>query len=199
MKRILLTVVVLAGLVSVSNAQDAPSTNQKKAPLLGINFQLTDFTTANRLKNGSLGGVLKDKDWAQFAEMNYGLSIQYLKGLTNHVDFAGTLSGTFVKYPFRNQSMPTNDKLLLTLDASLRAKLLTDKYTLVPYATAGVGVSSYTFSTYGAVIPVGIGFQVNLGKNEAFLFTQADYRIAVTNSATNHFTYSIGFAAPFKL
>jgi len=199
MKRILLTVVVLAGLVSVSNAQDAPKANLKKAPSLGINFQLTDFTTANRLKGVSIGSVLKDKDWAQFAEMNFGLSLQYLKGLTNHLDFAGTLSGTFVKYPFRDKATPSNDALLLTLDASLRAKLLTDKYIFVPYATAGVGVSAYSMSTYGAVIPVGIGFQFNLGKQDAFLFTQGDYRIAVTNSATNHFTYSIGFAAPIKM
>lgn len=197
MKRILLTVVVLAGLVSVSNAQTpAPTMNWKKSPSLGINFVLNDFTTANRIKNNSLGGVLKDKDWAQFNEMAYGLSLQYMEGLTNHVDFSSSLSGSFLKYPFSNKATPSNDALLVDLDATLHLKLLTDKYCVVPYANVGVGVSAYKFSTYAAYFPVGLGFQFNLGKQDAFFFTQADYKTAVTNSGTNHFTYSLGFSAP---
>jgi len=86
----------------------------------------------------------------------------------------------------------------MELDANLHLKLLTDKYILVPYANIGVGVSAYKFSTYGAYFPIGLGFQVNLGKQDAFFFTQADYKTAVTNSAASHFTYSIGFSAPLK-
>jgi len=201
MKRVLLTLVVLIGLVSVSNAQDATApttTSLKKAPSLGINFVMNDFTTARRIKNNSLGGVLKDKDWAQFNEMAFGLSINYMEGLSNHVDFASTLAGSFVKYPFPNMATPSNDALLMELDANLHLKLLTDKYILVPYANIGVGVSAYKFSTYGAYFPIGLGFQVNLGKQDAFFFTQADYKTAVTNSAASHFTYSIGFSAPLK-
>jgi OmpA-OmpF porin, OOP family len=201
MKRVLLTVVVIASLVSVSNAQTttaAPTMNWKKLPSLGINFVLNDFTTATRIQNNSLGGVLKDKDWATFNEMAYGLSVQYMQGLTNHVDFSTNLTGSFLKYPFKNKATTSEDALLLELDATLHLKLLTDKYCVVPYANVGVGISAYKLSNYAAYFPIGMGFQINLGSQDAFLFTQADYKTAITNSGANHFTYSIGFSAPLK-
>ncbi len=182
----------------IATASFAQNKDEKKAPVLAVNFVLNDFTTAQRLQNHSLAGVLKDKNWAQFSEMSYGLSIQYLQGITNHVDFSGTLAGSFVKYPFPNKPMSSNDALLVELDAAVNLKLLTDKYTLVPYAVAGVGASMYKGSHFAAHIPVGMGFQVNLGKREAFLFTQGLYKMRVTNQSANHFSYSIGFAAPLK-
>ena len=200
MKRILLTVVVLAGLVSVSNAQTSNDSklNLKKSPSLAISFVLNDFTTASRIKNNSLGGVLKDKRWAQFNEMSYGLGIHYMQGLTNHVDFIGSATGSFLKYPFPGRTAPADDAFLLEMDATMHLKLLTDKYVFVPYANVGLGLSAYKFSSYAAYFPLGVGFQINLGKQDAFLFTQADYKTAVTNLGANHFTYSIGFAAPLS-
>ena len=195
MKRLLVLTIVLSGICSGSFAQNA---GQKKGSILAVNFVLNDFTTANRLQNGSLGGVLKDKQWARFSEMSYGLSVQYLEGLCDHVDFAGTLAGTFVKYPFPEKAMPSSDALLLELDAALNLKLLTDRFIVVPYAVAGAGVSMYQGRDFAAYMPIGMGFQVNLGKADAFLFTQGLYKVGVTNMAANHFTYSIGFAAPLK-
>ncbi len=195
MKQFLLLIVAIAGITAVSYAQNKA---QKKGPVLAVNFVLNDFTTAQRLQSGSLGGVLKDKQWARFSEMSYGLSVQYMEGLTNHVDFAGTLTGTFMKYPFPNKPAPGSDALLLELDAALNLKLLTDKYIFVPYAVAGVGASMYRASDFAAYIPVGIGFQINLGKSDAFMFTQGQYKIGITNLAANHLAYSVGFAAPLK-
>jgi OmpA-OmpF porin, OOP family len=195
MKKFLLTLVVVPCFFSVSNAQN---TSLKKQPTLAINFLLNDFTTAQRIKKNSLGGVLQNKDWAQFSEMAYGLSIQYLQGLTNHVDFSATLGGTFLKYPYPNKPTPNDDALLLELDATVHAKLLTDKYVLVPYAIAGMGASLYKMNTFAAHMPVGLGFQVNLGNSDAFFFTEANYKVAVSGPSANHFTYSLGFAAPLK-
>ncbi|HEX6914030.1 MAG TPA: hypothetical protein VF145_02235 [Chitinophagaceae bacterium] len=194
MKRFLL-LFVASGIFTASNAQQG---DQKKSPILAVNFILNDFTTAQRLQNGSLGGVLKDRSWAQFSEMSYGLSVQYMKGLTNHLDFAGTLAGTFVKYPFPEKAAPTSDALLLELDAALNLKLLTDKYFLTPYAVGGLGISMYRGSEFAAYMPLGMGFQLNLGRGDAFMFTQGLYKVGVTNLAANHFTYSVGFAAPLK-
>jgi hypothetical protein len=56
----------------------------------------------------------------------------------------------------------------------------------------------YRGRNFAAHIPIGMGFQINLGKSDAFMFTQGVYKTAVTNLAANHFTYSIGFAAPLK-
>lgn len=195
MKQLLLFAIAIMGVSSTSFSQSA---GQKKGSILAVNFVLNDFTTAQRLQKGSLGGVLKDKQWAQFSEMAYGLSIQYIEGLTDHVDFAGTLAGTFVKYPFPKKQMPTSDALLLELDAALNLKLLTDRFVVVPYAVAGAGLSMYKGSDFAAYIPLGMGFQVNMGKSDAFMFTQGLYKVGVTSHAANHFTYSIGFAAPLK-
>ncbi len=195
MKQCTLVLIVLGLLSTASFAQHK---DQKKASLLAVNFILNDFTTAQRLENHSLAGVLKDKNWAQFSEMSYGLSVQYLQGITNHLDFSGTLAGSFVKYPFRNKAMASNDALLVELDAAVNLKLLTDNFCFVPYAVAGVGASMYQGSHFAAHIPVGMGFQVNLGKSDAFLFTQGLYKMRVTDQSANHLSYSIGFAAPIK-
>jgi OmpA-OmpF porin, OOP family len=195
MKKFLLSLVVLPCIFSVSNAQTA---SLKKQPTLSINFLLNDFATAQRIKKNSFGGVLQNKDWAQFNEMSYGLSIQYLQGLTDHIDFSGSLGGTFLKYPYPNKPTPANDALLLELDATLNLKLLTDKYVLVPYANIGLGTSLYKMNTFAAHMPIGLGFQVNLGNSDAFFFTQGNYKVAVSGPSTNHFSYSLGFAAPLK-
>ena len=189
---------VLIALSLICTTSLAHNKDEKKAPVLAVNFLLNDFTTAQRLENHSLAGVLKDKNWAQFSEMSYGLSVQYLQGITNHVDFSGTLGGSFVKYPFPNKPMASSDALLVELDAAVNLKLLTDKYTFVPYAVAGVGASMYMGSHFAAHIPVGMGFQINLGKQDAFLFTQGLYKMRVTSQSANHFSYSIGFAAPLN-
>jgi OOP family OmpA-OmpF porin len=195
MKQLSLFILATIGVFTSSFAQNA---GQKKGPVLAVNFVLNDFATAQRLQKGSLGGVLKDKQWAKFSEMSYGLSIQYMEGLTDHVDFASTLTGTFVKYPFPKKATPSSDALLLELDAAVNVKLLTDRFILVPYAVAGAGLSMYRGNDFAASIPLGMGFQVNLGKGDAFMFTQGLYKIGVTNLAANHFVYSIGFAAPLK-
>ena len=195
MKQLLLLLLAAIGFCSGISAQNA---GQKKGPILAVNFVLNDFTTAQRLQKGSLGGVLKDKQWASFNEMSYGLSIQYIEGLTPHVDFAGTLTGTFVKYPFPKKATPNADALLLELDAAVNLKLLTDRFILVPYAVGGAGISMYQGRDFAAYVPLGMGFQVNLGKGDAFMFTQGLYKVGITNLAANHFTYSIGFAAPLK-
>ena len=195
MKYLLLLTIASIGVFSTSFGQN---TSQKKGSILAVNFALNDFTTAQRLQKGSLGGVLKDKQWAQFSEMSYGLSVQYIEGLTNHVDFSATLAGTFVKYPFPKKATPGSDALLLELDAALNLKLLPDRFVLVPYAVTGAGISMYQGKDFAANIPLGMGFQINLGKGDAFMFTQGLYRLGITNLAANHFTYSIGFAAPLK-
>lgn len=195
MKKFLLLIIVVCCVCSGSSAQDA---GQKKQPTLALNFVLNDFTTAQRLKNSSLAGVLQSKDWAQFNEMAYGLNLQYLTGLTQHVDFSGTLGASFLKYPFTNMAKPTSESLLLEADAAVNVKLLTDKYIVVPYVQAGIGVSSYRMTYFGAHIPLGLGLQINLGNQDAFFFTQANYKVAVTSSSSNHLSYSLGFAAPLK-
>ncbi|MCE3283114.1 MAG: OmpA family protein [Chitinophagaceae bacterium] len=196
MRKLALSVLMVTGMLSLSYGQD---TAQKKPPVLGLNFMLNDFTTALRIQQSSLRDVLRNNDWARFSEMAYGLSIQYMEGLTKHMDFAGSLAGSFIKYPFPNKPISNSDGLLVEVDAAVNLKLLTDRYIVVPFASVGVGASMFRGSDFGACIPVGIGLQINLGKQDAFLFTQAIYKMAVTHNVADHFVYSFGFAAPLRI
>lgn len=181
----------------VSFAQTTSTVDYKKRPTLSVNFFLKDFVTPDRIRNSTLGNVLKDKQWAKASEMSPGLSVSYIQGLTNHVDFAGTLGGTFVDYPFLTRPKLGVDKFLLELDANLRLKLLSDKYFFNPYATVGVGASMHGGSYFGAYVPAGLGLQFNLGNSESFLFTEATYRVPVTNNINNYnINYSLGFGSP---
>jgi outer membrane protein OmpA-like peptidoglycan-associated protein len=194
MKKILLAAIG-AGLALGSMAQEL---SYKKSPSLGINFFLQDMKTARLLETKSLSSVLSNGNWTKIKDMDPGLSIQYFEGLNEHVDFMGTLNGSFVTYPFYWKSgvaTPTNSKFLLETDANLNLKLLSDKYFFVPYLRLGVGASMYSGTYFAAYAPAGIGFQFNLGEG-TFVHLQGTYKAAVTALAVNYMSYSIGIASP---
>lgn len=169
-------------------------------PSFGVNFFLQDFKTPALINSSSLSGVLANKSWAKANDMTLGLSLQFLTGLTEHVDFTTTLGGTLLSYPFRPESgiaAAGSNRLLLEWDAGLNVKLLTDKYFLVPYLNAGIGASMYGGSYFAAFIPVGGGLQFNLGEG-VYFNTQMNYRSQVSVLATNHFNYTLGFNVAVK-
>ncbi|MFL5773083.1 MAG: hypothetical protein ACJ75F_07995 [Flavisolibacter sp.] len=158
---------------------------------IGVSFILNDFTTPQRIRSGSIEQVVRDKKWAKFNEMSPGLGLTYFKGLQDHLDFAGTLTASFVNYPFPTRPPTASDALLLEGDASVNIKMFPDNYWFTPYFSAGVGASKYK-SYYGAFIPLGIGFKVDF-YHEATIFANTQYRIPVVTENTNyHFMYSIG-------
>jgi hypothetical protein len=125
--------------------------------------------------------------------MSPGIAVTYFRGLKSYVDFAGTLSGSFVDYPLLNKPTGSGDNFLLEADASLNLKMFTDKYWFTPYITVGVGASKYK-GYYGAFIPVGGGLKVNIFDEAAFFIT-SQYRLPVTNeTSSHHFMNSFGFA-----
>jgi OmpA-OmpF porin, OOP family len=188
MKNVFASLLMLFLLTQDSFAQNM-STVRPSA--FGVSFVLNDFTTANRIRSGSLAKVVRDKKWAKFSEMSPGLALTYFKGLQDHLDFAGTLAGSFVNYPFPSRPSSGNDNLLLEGDVSLNYKLLGEQYLFTPYLSAGIGGSEFK-NYWGAFIPVGLGMKLNLF-DQTSLFVQTQYKIGVTTENTNyHFMYSIG-------
>jgi OOP family OmpA-OmpF porin len=187
MRKLILSFCVLAVAASLQ-----AQTSYKKRPTLAVNFVLNDFKTASAVRASSFGTVLKDKDWSRIGQMNAGLGLQYLNGLSEHVDFNGNFQVSFVDFPLGSAGSQSG---LLEADAGVNVKLLTDKYFMTPYLNAGFGASMIK-STFAAYMPIGLGLQFNLGNQEAFLFTNFQYRVPVTSAAAYHFNYSIGFAAP---
>ena len=160
-------------------------------PAIGISFTLTDFVTAQRIRTTSLASVFNNKKFAKFREMSPGIAISYFKGILPRIDFAATLNGSFLDYPFRNRAPFGNNHLLLEGDASANFKLVTEDYWVIPYATIGVGVHTYK-GYYGGFVPLGVGLRVNLFDEAGINFT-SQYRIPANYETSNyHFFHSIG-------
>ena len=197
MKKFLFSLIAV-GLAALSFAQ-API-SYKKRPTLGLNFFLKDMKTAILIDKTSLSDVLAKDQWAKIKDMAPGVSFTYFEGLTEHIDFMANLGGTYVKYPFSYKSgitPPLDNKFLLETSASLNFKLLTDKHTIVPYLSFGVGASMYDGTYFAAYAPIGAGIQVALG-DETYLNTNFNYHAMVSGLSVNHLNYSIGIASPLK-
>ena len=188
MKKLILSVISILLVVSVF----AQKEDYRKRSTLGVSFFLNDFKSAAEIKKNGLGSVIRAKNLFRTTRMDPGMAVSYLKGLSNHVDFVGSLDGSFVSYPIPNQVASSNKDFLLDATAGLNIKLLSDKYWVVPFADFGVGASKY-LSTYAAFVPIGVGVQINLF-DEAFIIINSQYRIAVTDKAATYLYHSIGIA-----
>lgn len=189
MKNVLAALIFLCFLSFNVSAQNRPI----RPRALGVSFIMNDFNTPQRIRGGTLAQVLSDKKWSKFKEMSPGLALTYFKGVTPHIDFAGTLAASYVNYPLRNKPEGTGDALLLEGDASANFKMFDESYWVTPYFSAGIGASRYR-NYYAAFVPLGLGFKVNLF-DEASIFIASQYRVPVSYETANyHFMYSFGIS-----
>jgi OOP family OmpA-OmpF porin len=190
MKKFLLVVSSLYFLITTTIAQ---TNDYVRQPAFGISLTMNDFITAQRIRSGSLSQVLDNKQFGKIKEMTPGFAITYFKGLTNHLDFAGTLGGSFVNIPLVSKPYITNDNFFLEADATGNFKMTTDQYRLQPYLIAGAGAAMYR-NYFSAYIPLGVGLKINLFEGSSFFIT-SQYRVPVT-AETNayHFVHSFGIA-----
>ena len=187
MKKILLSFLAISILINSYGQND-----YKKRSALGVHFILNDFKTAASIRSTSLSSVLQTKQWKQIKNMNAGLAISYIKGLSNNIDFESSISGSFLDYPIPGKILTGNNNVLLEAVGTANVKLLTDKYWISPFLTGGLGISKYK-GYYAAIAPVGLGLQINLF-DETFILINSQYRIPVTENATYHFYHSFGIA-----
>lgn len=178
---------LLCSLVLNLSAQDEL---EKKPSTLVFHFFYNDFKTAQQIRTSSLKNVLDNHLWSKFGEMQMGLGFNYLKGITPKIDIVATLDGSSTDYLYKDGTNHGSSAFLLDANVGVNLKLLTDRHKVVPYLSAGLGASLYNGKS-GFYIPVGAGFQFNLFK-EAFVFTNIQYRHALTSAVNNHFQYSIG-------
>lgn len=169
---------------------DAP--DYKRKPTIGVHFFLNDFKTASDIRSTSLSTVIDKRQFGKIKEMSPGLAIMYMKGISNHLDYSITASGSFVDFNLQNRPPEGNERFLLEVDASIIGKMFTDRYWLIPTVNLGVGASKYG-SYYGAFIPAGVGLQLNFF-DEAYLMVNSQYRIPITETANYHFYHSVGIA-----
>jgi OmpA-OmpF porin, OOP family len=188
MKNVLAALIVFCVTFTNLFAQDKPV----RPKALALSFVMNDFTTANRIRTGSLSRVFNEKAWADFNEMSPGLALTYFKGLTPYIDFAGTLAASYTDAALKNKPS-SGDGLLLEGDVSGQFKMFEESYAVTPYVSAGLGLSKYR-KYYGAFVPIGLGIKVNLF-NEASIFVATQYRVPVIKETNNyHFMYSFGIS-----
>lgn len=157
---------------------------------LGIHFIFNDFETAAAIRSSSLSAVINDGRFGKLKDMSQGLALSFGKGLSENFDFYSTVAGSFLSYPLEGKAPASGEYLLLEGDASIRGKLFSDRYFVVPYLQVGLGVSKYQ-GYWGTFIPAGIGVQINFF-DEAYLQINSQYRVGVTETASYHFVHSIG-------
>jgi OmpA-OmpF porin, OOP family len=173
-------------------AQEVSKTYEyKRRPTIGIHFTLHDFVTAAEIKNSSLGTVLNNGEWYKTSRMSPGIAISFTQGLSDNLDYMARLGFASVEYPIPNRPPAGRDKMLLEGDFSMNLKMLSDRYVIVPYISAGVGASLWS-GYFGAYMPVGLGLNFNIFR-EAYVLLQSQYRIPVTSNTTaSHLFYSFG-------
>jgi len=178
----------------IAAASFAQNSNAKKQPSLGLNFFLTDYSTPNLIKATSVSNVISKKTYAKPGDMSPGLSISYLQGITDHIDFMALLGGSFTKYSYKSKVFSQNEGFVTSLDAQANFKLLTDQALLVPYLSTGVGLSVYNASNVMAHVPVGGGLQLNIGDG-SFLYLQSIYKYGITKETKDNLNFSFGVAS----
>ena len=183
---------VLLFVSSVSFHSFSQQASKIRPAALGISFGLVDYSTAERIRSSSLASVINKKQTASFKEMSPAISVTYFKGLRSHIDFAGTLLGSFTNIN-QEGSTSASDAFLLEGDASVNLKMLSEDFFFSPYLSAGVGFSSYN-KKLGAFIPLGAGLKFNIF-DEAAVFITSQYRVPVTTETGNyHFVHGFGIA-----
>jgi OmpA-OmpF porin, OOP family len=191
MKKILIGLLALCPVLFSVAQSTVPPTSYKKGKVLGVHFTFHDFKTAAEIKQNGLSEVLEAGQWYKTSRMNPGLALSYTQGLGENIDFMARLGGSLLKYPIPNKPESVNDKLYLEADANINLKLLSDRYWVSPYISAGIGASVWN-GYFGSYLPTGLGLQVNFFQ-ETFLFLQAQYRIPVTSGTTaRHLFYGFG-------
>jgi OmpA-OmpF porin, OOP family len=193
MKKILSALFALYLLVPVTYGQKG---NYIRPKAIGVSFFLNDFITPERIRTSSLSQVISDKKFARMREMSPGLALHYFQGVSNHVDFAASLGGSFINYPMPGKIF-FNDNFLLDASATVNLKMTTEQYWVQPYIIAGIAAHKYG-KFYGATLPLGLGMKVNFW-DEAHFFINSTYRVPVINETSNyHLQHSIGIAGALK-
>lgn len=168
----------------------AQVTQEKKPATLEFHVFYNDFNTAQLIRTSSLNNVLKNHLWSKIGDLQMGIGLNYLKGIHKKIDFIASVDGSFTDYLFKDGSTNGSSKFLFDTNIGLNLKLLTDNYTVVPYVSGGIGFSAYQGKT-GFYVPIGAGLQFNLF-NEAFVFTNLQYRRALSANVNDNFYYAVG-------
>src|SRR4051794_587269 len=96
MKRALL---LIAGIFFISTVVLSQKHPAKKQSMFSFNASLSDYTFLKTVRDSSFTKAIKQNGFLQPANKSIGLGVSYWKGLTAHIDFSGTFTGTLSSFP----------------------------------------------------------------------------------------------------
>lgn len=172
----------------------------KKSGMFSYSVSLSDYNFIKRAKDSSISHAFNQKDLFKSGNTSFGIFVSYWKGLHSHIDLMGSLGGTFSNFPvlFVKGDSIGQAKFSMHLDALLHFRALQEKAKINPFLTGGIG-AGYFGNQLAVYAPVGTGLQMRF-KEGAYVFIQAQWRMALTSGINNDYMfYSIGFAQQGKL
>lgn len=190
---------MLLFVLSVFIAAKAQNNDLKTLPSFGFQFSFIDFKTAQDLRSKSIANVIREKQWYKLTRYKPAITLNYVQGINNNLDFMGRLTSSFLVYPVRNTTNAVNadDQFYIEADGNVNLKLLPSNYWVVPYLQGGLGVATWGTKWF-AYIPLGAGLEVNLWNNAATLHLNTSYRSAVNNQANFSLMHSFGLVVPLS-
>src|SRR5690242_309216 len=152
MKRALLLITSIFSLCTLTVAQKHPA---KKQGMFSFNASLSDYAFLKTVADSSFTTAIKQKGFLKPANKSVGLGISYWKGLTAHIDFSGTFTGTLSNFPakFVKGDSIGQANISSQLDVLLHFKLLKDKAGVNPFLTVGVGAGNFP-NQFAAYAPI---------------------------------------------
>jgi len=122
--------------------------------------------------------------------MDAGLSLTYLKGISSHLDYSVSLSGSFPD-SISKGSATSKKSLFLQSDLSVRVRLSEEQKRIDPFFQTGLGVAVYN-SNVPIYFLLGPGVEINY--KDVYFTTCIQYRPSLSNNINNHYFYSIGIS-----
>lgn len=184
---------------SICTTTLAQNKAEKKRGMLSYSINFSDYNFIRLAQDSSISAAFNQKGIFKSGNSSFGLGVSYWKGLTGHIDFSANLSGTFSNFPAKFIKGDSIGQASFTpqLDGLLHFRMFKDDKTFNPFLTGGIG-AGYFGDQLAVYAPVGAGFQFHFNTG-AYIFIQAQWRMALTDAISNDYTfYSIGFAHQAK-
>jgi hypothetical protein len=192
MKKLLFSLIALGFIFS---AQAQTSNGGQKKTSVAIRFNALDFGSAYKVQNGSIGSVLNEKKWGQYASTTKSFGVNYTTQYTDQVDIYSNIDMAVTRLPLYlpNTFTVSNENLLASFESGINYKMFKGDYRVNPYVSAGLGVRSFAFRNYSVYAPVGFGLQIKTCKGSNLNITTT-YSTKMSKGFVPSYNYGVSYS-----
>ena len=192
MKKLLFSLIAL-GFIFSTQAQT--SLGGKKKASVAIRLNALDFGTATQVQNGSIGSVLNEKKWGQYASTTKSFGVNYTSQFSDQVDLYSNLDISVTRKPLNmlNAVPSSNENLLSSFESGVNIKMFKGDYRVNPFVSAGLGIRSFAFRDYSVYAPVGLGLQIKTCKGSNLNITTS-YSTKMSKSFAPSYNYGVSYS-----